>query len=87
MVSASVVRSGARDTIDQRLLEIAQGGIGAAMDRYGPDAVAVERVFSQNNMSTVMGTAQVSGGRDPGGSGAGASPPLRCIRRPRSRPQ
>lgn len=60
MVSASVVRSGARDTIDQRLLEIAQG-IGAAMDRYGPDAVAVERVFSQNNMSTVMGTAQVSG--------------------------
>jgi len=30
-------------------------------DRYEPDAVAVERVFSQHNVRTVMGTAQVSG--------------------------
>ncbi|MGY5764335.1 crossover junction endodeoxyribonuclease RuvC [Brachybacterium sp. DNPG3] len=60
MVTATVVRSGSQDTIDQRLLEISRG-IAAAIDEFGPDAVAVERVFSQNNLSTVMGTAQVSG--------------------------
>ena len=32
--------------------------------RHRPDAVAVERVFSQHNVRTVMGTAQASGGRD-----------------------
>ncbi len=29
--------------------------------RFGPDVVAVERVFSQHNVRTVMGTAQVAG--------------------------
>ncbi len=31
------------------------------LDRHAPDAVAVERVFAQHNVRTVMGTAQVSG--------------------------
>lgn len=31
------------------------------LDRHRPDAVAVERVFAQHNVRTVMGTAQVSG--------------------------
>jgi crossover junction endodeoxyribonuclease RuvC len=31
------------------------------MARYTPDVVAVERVFSQHNVRTVMGTAQVAG--------------------------
>ena len=31
------------------------------LDRYRPDVVAVERVFAQHNLRTVMGTAQVSG--------------------------
>jgi crossover junction endodeoxyribonuclease RuvC len=31
------------------------------MDATSPDAVAVERVFSQHNVRTVMGVAQVSG--------------------------
>ncbi len=31
------------------------------LDRYPPDAVAVERVFSQANVRTVMGTAQAGG--------------------------
>ena len=35
----------------------ARGVAGSA----SPDAVAVERVFSQHNVSTVMGTAQASG--------------------------
>src|SRR5690349_1585412 len=30
------------------------------LDRLRPDAVAVERVFSQHNVRTVMGTAQAS---------------------------
>jgi crossover junction endodeoxyribonuclease RuvC len=40
-------------------------GIAAAaeewLERWGPDAVAVERVFSQHNVRTVMGTAQAAG--------------------------
>ena len=31
------------------------------LDLHTPDAVAVERVFSQHNVRTVMGTAQASG--------------------------
>jgi crossover junction endodeoxyribonuclease RuvC len=31
------------------------------LDQHRPDAVAVERVFSQHNVRTVMGTAQASG--------------------------
>jgi crossover junction endodeoxyribonuclease RuvC len=31
------------------------------LDRFKPDVVAIERVFSQANVSTVMGTAQISG--------------------------
>jgi crossover junction endodeoxyribonuclease RuvC len=31
------------------------------LERHQPDRVAVERVFSQHNVRTVMGTAQVSG--------------------------
>ena len=46
--------------LEQRLLEISTA-IEAWMDRLQPDAVAVERVFAQNNVSTVTGTAQVAG--------------------------
>lgn len=55
------VITSARDTgVDARLLEIYQGLVHV-IEQYAPDIVAVERVFSQNNVSTVMGTAQVSG--------------------------
>jgi len=40
-----------------RLLQI-EVGLEAWLDRHSPDAVAVERVFSQHNVRTVMGTAQ-----------------------------
>ena len=33
----------------------------AAIEKHRPDAVAVERVFAQQNVRTVMGTGQVSG--------------------------
>ncbi|MFC7457774.1 crossover junction endodeoxyribonuclease RuvC [Brachybacterium sp. GCM10030267] len=60
LVHAGVVRSDAADGIDRRLLAITRG-LRSAIEEYAPDVVAVERVFSQNNISTVMGTAQVSG--------------------------
>ncbi|APX31598.1 crossover junction endodeoxyribonuclease RuvC [Brachybacterium sp. P6-10-X1] len=60
LVTAGVIRSSPQDPIDRRLLTIARG-LRAALEEHGPDVVAVERVFSQNNTSTVMGTAQVSG--------------------------
>ncbi len=57
LVHHDVVRTGREDDIATRLhqLELA---IEAALDAYRPDAVAVERVFSQHNVRTVMGTAQ-----------------------------
>ncbi|MBB4932545.1 crossover junction endodeoxyribonuclease RuvC [Lipingzhangella halophila] len=58
-VSAGVVRSAADDDLPVRLLGIEQG-IDTWLDDYEPDAVAVERVFAQHNVSTVMGTAQAS---------------------------
>lgn len=60
LVEAGVIGSRSEDGIDRRLLEISEG-IAQQLEAHGPDVVAVERVFSQKNTSTVMGTAQVSG--------------------------
>nr|WP_283774875.1 crossover junction endodeoxyribonuclease RuvC [Brachybacterium equifaecis] len=60
LVDVGVVRSRHEDTLDIRLLEIARG-LEAKLEEHAPDVVAIERVFAQNNTSTVMGTAQVSG--------------------------
>ncbi len=60
LVEVSVVRTPAHSDIAHRLLTIT-GHIEAAMDRYHPDAVAIERVFSQHNVLTVIGTAQATG--------------------------
>jgi crossover junction endodeoxyribonuclease RuvC len=46
--------------LEQRSLEIGRG-IGDALDEFSPTAVALERVFAQHNLRTVMGTAQASG--------------------------
>lgn len=59
-VAVDVFRTPADTPVEQRLLTI-----GALVERWiaehRPDVVAVERVFSQHNVRTVMGTAQVSG--------------------------
>lgn len=60
LVEVSVVKTGADVAIEQRLLLISRG-IEAWIDATRPDAIAVERVFAQANVRTVMGTAQVSG--------------------------
>jgi len=46
--------------VEQRLVTIAEG-IRRVLAEFRPDSVALERVFAQHNLRTVMGTAQVSG--------------------------
>lgn len=60
LVAVGVLRSGAETSIDLRLRQIADG-LDEWLDEHVPDVVAVERVFAQHNVSTVMGTAQVAG--------------------------
>lgn len=50
--------SGANPT--HRLRDLSRG-LAQTLDTYRPDRVALERVFAQHNVRTVMGTAQVSG--------------------------
>src|SRR4051794_24887602 len=60
MVDVGVVRTSADLPVEQRLLLISRG-IEAWIEATSPDCIAVERVFAQANVRTVMGTAQVSG--------------------------
>ena len=59
-VAVDVVRTPADAPLATRLL-----GVGDEVERWiavhRPDVVAIERVFSQHNVRTVMGTAQASG--------------------------
>ena len=57
LVHVDVVRTPADADLAHRLLGI-EVGVEAVLDAVRPDAVAVERVFSQHNVRTVMGTAQ-----------------------------
>jgi crossover junction endodeoxyribonuclease RuvC len=59
MIRVGVIRTAADEDIATRLLAI-ETGIEAWLDDCRPAAVAVERVFSQQNLRTVMGTAQAS---------------------------
>jgi len=56
-VAATTLRSDASSPVGDRLL-LLERGINDYLEAYLPDAVAVERVFSQHNVRTVMGTAQ-----------------------------
>ncbi|GAA1894999.1 crossover junction endodeoxyribonuclease RuvC [Streptomyces sodiiphilus] len=59
MVAVGVVRTDAGSATAGRLVLI-ERGIEEWLDAHRPEAVAVERVFSQHNVRTVMGTAQAS---------------------------
>jgi crossover junction endodeoxyribonuclease RuvC len=59
MVGVGVVRTPADLGLPARLLLIEEG-LERWCEEYRPDAVAVERVFAQHNVRTVMGTAQAS---------------------------
>ncbi|HLS03524.1 MAG TPA: crossover junction endodeoxyribonuclease RuvC [Actinomycetales bacterium] len=59
-VATAVARTGADEDLGVRLLKISDM-VGQWLDEYKPDVLALERVFAQHNLTTVMGTAQVSG--------------------------
>ena len=60
LVHVGVVRTPPECDLAERLAAIA-AGIREVIAEHGPAAVAVERVFAQQNRQTVMGTAQASG--------------------------
>jgi crossover junction endodeoxyribonuclease RuvC len=59
MVAVGVVRTPVDAELGPRLVAL-ERDLEGWLDRCQPDAVAVERVFSQHNVRTVMGTAQAS---------------------------
>jgi crossover junction endodeoxyribonuclease RuvC len=60
LVGVTVIRTPPEMPLEQRLLAVGTG-IAELLDEYKPAAVALERVFAQHNLRTVMGTAQASG--------------------------
>jgi crossover junction endodeoxyribonuclease RuvC len=57
LIGTDVIRTPSSEEIGARLLALEEQ-LDRWLARYQPDAVAVERVFSQHNVRTVMGTAQ-----------------------------
>jgi len=60
LIEAGVVRTDASMAPERRLLMI-EREIEAWILRHNPDVVAVERVFAQHNVMTVIGTAHATG--------------------------
>jgi crossover junction endodeoxyribonuclease RuvC len=59
-LDVDVVRTPSDAPLAERLLAISDA-VEHWMDTHHPDVVAIERVFAQHNVSTVMGTAQAGG--------------------------
>lgn len=57
LVAVGVARTPADAELGARLVAL-EAEVDAWLDAHQPDAVAVERVFAQHNVRTVMGTAQ-----------------------------
>ena len=57
LVAVGCVQTSSTAELGDRLVALEQA-IEAWLDLHRPDAVAVERVFAQHNVRTVMGTAQ-----------------------------
>jgi crossover junction endodeoxyribonuclease RuvC len=60
LAHVEVVRTASDLDVGARLLLLANA-LADAIETFAPDVVAVERVFAQHNVRTVMGTAQVAG--------------------------
>ena len=60
LVEVGVVHTLPADAAGDRLAAI-DDVLARWLDRYRPEVVALERVFAQHNLRTVMGTAQASG--------------------------
>jgi crossover junction endodeoxyribonuclease RuvC len=59
-LDVDVVRTPAGEPLPKRLLAISDA-VEHWLEVHRPDVIAIERVFSQQNVSTVMGTAQAGG--------------------------
>ena len=60
LVTVTVIRTPPTMPLEERLLAVGTG-IEDLLDEHGPAVMAIERVFAQHNLHTVMGVAQVSG--------------------------
>ena len=60
LVDVGVIQTSAQLPLEQRLLEL-EAALIDWFDKHRPDVIAVERVFSQHNVRTVMGTGQAAG--------------------------
>ncbi len=60
LVAVVVIRTSPELALERRLLHVGDE-IERLLDEHRPDAVAIERVFAQQNLNTVMGIAQISG--------------------------
>ena len=60
LIDVGVILTPVNDPLEQRLLGI-EREIEAWIERTSPDVIAVERVFAQHNVRTVMGTGQAAG--------------------------
>ncbi|MGO4300386.1 crossover junction endodeoxyribonuclease RuvC [Leifsonia sp. RAF41] len=60
LVDVTVIRTPPGMPLEERLLAVGNG-IEELLELHRPAVVAIERVFAQHNLRTVMGTAQVSG--------------------------
>ncbi len=60
LVAVEVIRTPPDAPLERRLLTIGDG-LERLLDEHRPQAVALERVFAQQNLRTVMGVAQASG--------------------------
>ena len=60
MVAVGVVMTPSDMALEQRLLEVDRG-INEWISLWNPDVIAIERVFAQHNVRTVMETGQAAG--------------------------
>lgn len=60
LITVGVIRTAADSPLDQRLLAL-DIELSAIIEHWRPESIAVERVFSQLNVKTAMGTAQAAG--------------------------
>ena len=60
MVAVDTLRSATNLELSERLAVIADG-VEALIIKHKPNIIAIERVFSQANVRSVMGVAQISG--------------------------
>jgi len=60
LIEVGVILTPTDAPLDQRLLDLDQQ-LSEWVNLWKPDVIAVERVFSQHNVRTVMGTGQAAG--------------------------